>query len=755
MKNYFLNLIVLLGLCTFAKVVPVHSQISVSTNFQLPENAQKIKPFNSLPITSQTRIPLDVNEPVTSLGISGTVDMEGEDSYVRITIADNSNREFVVYETFPLMSGSYHEDLESIAMESIDLYDIIPQSLCVNVYKSSVRISEISVTYDKSLHDITKTKFSNQEKEIISALNQNIKDKRLLWKAGETSVSSLSYEGKKALMGDSIPFLYGLEYYRGGVYSLALPSAEYNLINDFNDIDTCFVQSYDWRNRHGKNWITSIKEQQGSTCWAFATTAAVEARANIAYNQILDYDLSEQNLVSCLDNDSQTVSQRYNRGGYSWAALDYIGRNGIVTEECFPFQGVVSCDEKCDGVTECVRSLSFRNLYFKNKSDITTYELNRLLSIELKKAIIKSPVVVDYFRSLGHSMCCVGFYRLSVPDTVVLHVNTNYSAEVDSTSMYFNDWVWILKNSWGEDWGENGYCRAIFTSAVYLRLYELTGGIYSSALAEKDRLVTDEDGDGCFVWGGGFRPSCLPSYAENLEDGDDSNSIIGEMDEYGKCHSNSLLEQQRLLWDVSTLSVIDRNSIIKIPEVIVSNGGTLRIEGVYVEMKDDTNITVQNGGKLVIDAGELRNVSVHVESGGQLSIMNNGQIVLYSGGTLNYENGSIIDIESTVEEQSRISGELQAEVSSNSTLSSIKGAIISCSPNPTYSIVTVESQLASDVKAASIVIRNLEGVEEKRVNLSVNYPTVTLDLSSLKKGMHIVNLIVDGRVSDSARLIKE
>lgn len=116
---------------------------------------------------------------------------------------------------------------------------------------------------------------------------------------------------------------------------------------------------------------------------------------------------------------------------------------------------------------------------------------------------------------------------------------------------------------------------------------------------------------------------------------------------------------------------------------------------------------------------------------------------------------AVQELQATVEKQSKIIEELSAEKFSYANNKQIKGVILNCTPNPTYGLVTVETQLSSDAVSATITVRNLEGIEEKRIPLSIGSPSVSIDLSSLKKGIHIVTLIVDGNISDSTRLIKE
>ncbi|MFH1220394.1 MAG: C1 family peptidase [Candidatus Eisenbacteria bacterium] len=91
--------------------------------------------------------------------------------------------------------------------------------------------------------------------------------------------------------------------------------------------------SFDWRNYNGQNWMTPVKNQGlCGSCWAFAAVGAVEAGFNILNNNpTLDYDLSEQQLVSdcCRAGDCN--------GGRPQGALYHAGDPGLDFEVNFPY----------------------------------------------------------------------------------------------------------------------------------------------------------------------------------------------------------------------------------------------------------------------------------------------------------------------------------------------------------------------------------------------------------------------------------
>ena len=87
--------------------------------------------------------------------------------------------------------------------------------------------------------------------------------------------------------------------------------------------------SVDWRNRFGRPWITSVRDQGGSSnCWAFATTALVEAMVRIEH--LLWSSRSEGDVVHGVGKQSWDL-------GNLGEAITFVEKHGLADPDCFPF----------------------------------------------------------------------------------------------------------------------------------------------------------------------------------------------------------------------------------------------------------------------------------------------------------------------------------------------------------------------------------------------------------------------------------
>lgn len=618
-----------------------------SKEFTLPSERNTTSQTVGVFTIRDSLVSLNINQQISGFFISGTVTLgNAQDSYARVTVKDGDEVEYLVYENYPLLSDDNPSRFSRVAVESVLLDDIVPTSMKIEVFDASVQIDSVYYSSAQNLRQsfLARARAIRQEQAqaIADRLNARLMEKRMPWFAGCTSIAMKTFEERKKMFGPKVPCLHGFDYYKGGLYIQGPLQAIPRNTAQQPARNNQFVKEFDWRNRHRKNWITSVKQQHYNTCWDFATVATLESNFNIYFNQVFEdtitNNLSEQELVSCLDNDNQTIHQRLYESGYSNCALDYIKRRGIVREECFPWLGEVPCG-KCDSPVEQVSFSSFRDLYGRT----FIYTSSDEIVDTLKKAIIKSPVVVDRYSSIGgHSVSCVGFHQIQMGDTLCQSFSPPYTFVVDSTSSnYVGLTSWIIKDSKGSGWGENGFARMIFEGARY-RIYELSGPYTSLIYSDVDRCVTDEDMDGYYTWGSGSKPANLPIWVPNQQDGDDTNPNIGAIDGYGNC--DTLIVNPAITWYINSNVSYNTTDNFTYPNIIVLQGGTLTINSSTMMMKRNATIRVQNGGKLIIDGGQIQEADIVIENGGTLIIDNGGLIRLKHDGQYLTQVGAKVSI---------------------------------------------------------------------------------------------------------------
>jgi len=190
-------------------------------------------------------------------------------------------------------------------------------------------------------------------------------------------------------------------------------------------------ESLDWRS---KGAVVGVKDQaQCGSCWAFCTVVACEGAYFLEHNTLLS--LSEQQIVDCDTNDHGCD------GGWPSDAMDFIKANGgLMLEDDYPYQGYEgSC--KFD---KSKAKMQIKGVYTFASSEekiMTACQQYGPLAIALDASKF------DFYSSgiMNGSGCTSGR-----PDHGVAIVGWG----VESGTKY-----WIIKNSWGKSWGENGYVR--------------------------------------------------------------------------------------------------------------------------------------------------------------------------------------------------------------------------------------------------------------------------------------------------------
>ena len=582
--------------------------------------------------------------PISGLSISGTITKSSPEYSVRVILKDKDKKEHIILESYEEINNNAVFSFSSYAEETQLLNSIVPDSIKICLSNASIQIDSFSVAYStRSQENIISRQAElrrNQIGEIVELINKyNIENERP-WIADVTKLSLMPYETKKRVMGFSDETSTGgLEYYVGGYFVVG-----HGAVNNHRDLgNDPYVDAFDWRNRHGKNWISSVKCQiPTSYCTAFAALACSESLIKLYYNNSsLEVDLSEQEVASCADTEPHYMGEELNIA----CVFNYLHDQGVCDENSYPLvrdsEVILTCNS--DNITP--------NEWFQMGSD----ENVGIRLQDIKSALIaKGPLFSGWQKTIdiGHAMALVGYGKLHEGDSVRKYNPVYNTAEIYQTvpQAFDGSTYWIFKNSYGPSIGANGYYYLIFddmigtNSNVYIsnmtNAYSIGLPIASLNYSDNDIIVEDADGDGYYNWGLGSKPASCPSWIPDDPDRDDSDSLKYIMDAYGHLQDILQREPSTLTSDVSNYST----NVLQGGNIIIPYGRTYTLYGSMIGI-GHASITVKNGGKLIIDGGVWANAKLYLESGSELIIRNGGKIYMSASKNFEAPLGCLVAIE--------------------------------------------------------------------------------------------------------------
>ncbi|KAK2960260.1 putative Cathepsin B [Blattamonas nauphoetae] len=196
-------------------------------------------------------------------------------------------------------------------------------------------------------------------------------------------------------------------------------------------------KSFDVRERWPEAGVPVRAQLDCGSCWAFATTTAASIRFNIKGH---DYGiLSPQDLVSCDRYDSGC------RGGGLITPHIYMEETGATTEACMSYKSytgrVPTCPSKCDNGSTIIRH-KYENIARYTVDDVMEGLMN------------DGPMYFVFTVYDDFAKYRSGIYQYKTGRPGDGHAVTLMGWGEENGVKY-----WLLQNSWGEDWGENGFFR--------------------------------------------------------------------------------------------------------------------------------------------------------------------------------------------------------------------------------------------------------------------------------------------------------
>jgi len=190
--------------------------------------------------------------------------------------------------------------------------------------------------------------------------------------------------------------------------------------------------NYDWRT---KGVVGDVKDQgQCGSCWAFSAIGSLESQLSILTNT--NYIISEQEIVDCVKNADGC------NGGEMYTVYDYLSGTEDELESNYPHTD-------CKAVKSSVpyNVSGYKSIIPKNEHILKYYLYNI------------GPISVSVAANLDWQLYKNGIYD---PDSEKCG---NSAGDIDhgvvlvGYGTYNGLDYWTVRNSWGGDWGENGYIR--------------------------------------------------------------------------------------------------------------------------------------------------------------------------------------------------------------------------------------------------------------------------------------------------------
>ncbi|KAF2364346.1 Peptidase C1A papain C-terminal [Trinorchestia longiramus] len=273
--------------------------------------------------------------------------------------------------------------------------------------------------YNKTSEDFFRYGIFLRNKLKIAKHNEEFARGEVTFKQGVTKFTDMTPEEAKQMLG--------LRY--------TPPTKQFSFsghVKGDEDDDDSLPASVDWRE---KGAVTPVRDQgRCGSCWAFAAVGALEGQRFLKTDKL--EVLSPQQLVDCSDLNAGCD------GGLPNLAFEFIERTGVLaTEEEYKY---TARDGTCEFVTVGKGGISHGYEAFKKGNENA-----------LKKAVAtRGPI------SVAFSVLDDFFYYTEGVYSCKTSADLNHAVLLVGygTDEKFGDY-WLVKNSWGENWGEAGYFR--------------------------------------------------------------------------------------------------------------------------------------------------------------------------------------------------------------------------------------------------------------------------------------------------------
>jgi len=234
---------------------------------------------------------------------------------------------------------------------------------------------------------------------------------------------------------------------------------------ELDDIDENMLpNNWDWRNVGGVNYVPEPRMQENcGSCYVFSMITSLESRLRVITNNKDKTIFSRQFPISC-----NFYTEGCN-GGYPILVAKFSSEFELIPESCFEYKPNNSkCSDVCD-------FKKFQKKYFVTKYEYLGGFYGNTNEVEIMKEIrargpipgnMTVPWSFSYYKSGIYSQNEIKSNAGNLSKTTMLDNHLSWSS-VDHSILLVGYGeengikYWIGMNTWGKNWGENGFFRIL------------------------------------------------------------------------------------------------------------------------------------------------------------------------------------------------------------------------------------------------------------------------------------------------------
>ena len=279
---------------------------------------------------------------------------------------------------------------------------------------------------------------------------------------------------------------------------IATPGLQLTLLNNTINV-TALPARFDLREW---GWVSPVKNQGWiGACWTFGMTSALESSL-LKATGILS-DLSENSMRNSMLRYSVWGSKDLYEGAYNAAGVDYlISWLGAFIENADQYDEM----GKISPYISTLQDVHVQDAIFIPNNEIPN-------GTQMKEAIIKYGALdVGYFGQSTFDQANPYFNPKTNAQYVNVSIPSNHEVSVVGWDDNYpkenflitppGDGAWIVKNSWGTGWGDNGYLYVSYYDKTFVESTTLT--LYATAIIFENTVQYNKNYQYDIAWAGTF-----------------------------------------------------------------------------------------------------------------------------------------------------------------------------------------------------------------------------------------------------------